>query len=123
MRISLRAAVLSISIALCAFETNASCQCNRSLPLFASDPLLFADEGLVAYVSPDMVFVMETGECFVDNEEGFYEADALNTFFIGQEEYALVQVYNTEFSNWYWADISELNQWALSLCDTHQLSA
>jgi hypothetical protein len=123
MRTSLRAAVLFIAITLPSFETNAGCQCNRSLPLFASDPFLFADEGLIAYVNPEMVFVLETGECFVDNEEGFYEADVLDTFFIGHEEHALVQVFNTDFSHWYWADIEELNQWAQTICDTHQLSA
>jgi len=92
-----------------------SCWCDGSLPLFEEDPLVLAGEGLVSYVTPDMVSVSESGECVVRNADGWYEGDQ-GTFFFYGTEFGLVEIFTSDFSESRLADMAELNEWALEQC-------
>ncbi len=95
----------------------AQCPCDTDQPLFAEDPLVVADEGIVPFVTPDMVSINDAGRCFVDNLEGFFEEDPQATYFHAGDEYAQAQVYTrNDFSDSWLATLPELRDWALEIC-------
>ncbi len=102
---------------LFATVANAECDCDTTLPVFSEDPLMIAGAGTIAYVTPDMVWVSDNGECAVENSEGFYEGEASNSFFFQTEEYGQIQIYANDFSIWQWVTMDGLNEWALQVCD------
>jgi len=100
------------------------CFCDKALPLFAEDPRVTADFGMTAYITPQMVGLNESGECFIENTEGFFDEEPMASFYFKGIEYGQVMVYPREdFIGGIWMTMEELNLWAFEKCSPAQLSS